>query len=384
MNGKDYYKILGVSKSASKDEIKKAYRKLAHKYHPDKNPNNKDAEDRFKEIAEAYDILADEQKRKDYDSGRLFAGAQPGGPGGGAWQGYDGFGGFGPAAGGGGGFTFEGDLGDLGDIFNLFGGAPTGGGRGGGRGGRRGQRGNDVEVTVNMSFDDALKGAYVPVTMTRDMACETCKGLGSAPGTLPQTCPTCGGRGTVAESQGLFGLSRTCPNCAGRGQIIQSPCPTCGGAGFVRTPRKTKVHIPPGVSDSSRIKFKGKGEPGLNAGPAGDLYVMTRVEKHPYLGRRDADITMDLPITFSEAALGTQVEVPTPDGRIKLKIPAGTQSGRTFRLKGKGAQRLKGGGHGDMLITARVAVPEKVKKEEREVIERLGELEPTDLRAHLK
>ncbi|HEY5494655.1 MAG TPA: molecular chaperone DnaJ [Candidatus Anoxymicrobiaceae bacterium] len=374
MNGKDYYKSLGVSKDAGKDEIKKAYRKLAHQYHPDKNPNNKEAEDKFKEISAAYEVLSDEKKRKDYDSGRLF-GAQGPGPGAGTWQGFQGRGG-----GGGQGYTYEGDLGDLGDIFNLFG----GGARGGGGAGRRGQRGNDVEVTVTMSFDDALKGAYVPLSMTRNMACETCRGLGSAPGTLPQTCPTCGGRGSVAESQGLFGLSRPCPQCGGRGQIIQNPCPTCQGAGQVKQPRKTKVHLPPGVGDGSRIRFKGKGEPGRGGGPPGDLYVVTRVDKHPYLGRRDADITLDLPITYGEAALGTQVEVPTADGKIKLKIPAGTQSGRTFRLKGKGAPRLKGKGHGDMLITARVSVPKSVNKEEREAIEKLGELSREDLRAHLK
>jgi len=376
LNGKDYYKSLGVPKGASKDEIKKAYRKLAHEYHPDKNPNNKDAEDKFKEIAEAYEVLSDEKKRQEYDASGPFMGGQgrSPGPGGGQWQGFD----FGGGGGGGQGFNFTGDLGD---IFNLFGGG--GGGPTAGRGGRRGQKGSDVEATVTMSFDDSLKGAYVPLTMTRDVACGTCKGIGSAPGTLPQTCPTCGGRGSVAESQGLFGLSRPCPQCLGRGQIIANPCPSCQGAGFVRSPRKIKVHIPAGVSDGSRIRFKAKGEPGAGGGPAGDLYVVTKVDKHPYLGRRDADITLDLPITFPEAALGTQIEVPTADGRVKLKIPAGTQSGRTFRLKGKGAQRLKGNGRGDMLVTVRVAVPQKVNKAERECIEKLGEHEQKDLRAYL-
>jgi len=379
LNGKDYYKTLGVSKGASKDEIKKAYRKLAHQYHPDKNPNNKEAEDRFKEIAEAYEVLSDDKKRQEYDTGGPFFGGQGGygpPPGGGRYQAYD-FGGF---PGGAQGFNFSGDIGDLGDIFNLFGGGPQGG-----RAGRQGQKGSDVELTVNMSFDDALKGAYIPVTMTRDVTCDVCKGLGSAPGTLPQTCPTCGGRGTVAESQGLFGLSRTCPECMGRGQVIPNPCSKCGGAGFVRTPRKSRVRIPAGVKDGSRIKFKGKGEPGAGGGPPGDLYVVTRVEKHPYLGRRDSNITLELPVSYAEAALGTQVEVPTTDGRVKLKIPAGTQSGRTFRLKGKGAPRLKGKGQGDMLVTVRVVVPEKVKKEQREIIEKLGELEPAaGLREHLK
>lgn len=384
MNGnKDYYKSLGIGKSATRDEIKKAYRNLAHKYHPDKNPNNKEAEDKFKEIAEAYEVLSDEKKRQDYDNGRLF-GAQGGAPGGAQWQNFGGFG-RGPGPGQGGqGFNFEGDVGDLGglgDLFNLFGGGGATRGRGAGR---RGQRGNDVEVTVNMSFDDSLKGAEVPLTMTRTGACETCKGLGSAPGTLPQTCPTCRGTGSVAESQGLFGLSRPCPQCYGRGQIIQNPCPTCGGAGQVTRPKKIRVKIPAGVSDGSRIKFKGKGESGTGGGPGGDLYVVTRVEKHPFLGRRDSDITLDLPVSFSEAALGTQVEVPTTDGRVKLKVPAGTQSGRTFRLKGKGAPRLKGKGNGDMLVTVRISVPKKIGKEEREVIEKLEEYEPKDIREYLK
>jgi molecular chaperone DnaJ len=378
LNGKDYYKILGVSKGASKDDIKKSYRKLAHEHHPDKNPNNREAEDRFKEIAEAYEVLSDEKKRKEYDTGGMFFGQGAPGPGGGQYRTYDfGGGGYGQGAQG---FNFSGDMGDLGDLFNLFGGGGPSASRG-----RRAQKGSDVEVSVNMSFDDALQGAFIPVTMTRNTACETCRGLGSAPGTFPQTCPTCGGTGSVAESQGLFGLSRPCPECRGRGQIIQNPCPTCGGAGSMMTPKKTKVRIPAGVGDGSRIRFKGKGEPGPGGGPAGDLYVVTHVEKHPYLGRRDSDITLDLPVSFSEAALGTQVEVPTADGRVKLKIPAGTQSGRTFKLKGKGAPRLKGKGQGDMLVTVRVSVPQKLKKEEREAIEKLGQLEPADeLRKHLK
>ncbi len=379
MNGKDYYKSLGLSKSASKEEIKKAYRQLAHKYHPDKNPGNKEAEDRFKEIAEAYEVLSDEKKKADYDSGRMFTGGAgaygPGQYAGGGSQGFEGFD-FGGA--GDRGFSFSGDLGD---IFNLFGGGV--GGPRSGRTGRRGQRGNDVEANVTMSFEDSLKGAEVPITMTRTGACETCKGLGSTPGTLPETCPNCGGTGAVAESQGMFGISRPCPSCGGRGTIIRNPCPTCGGAGTLRSPKKIRVRIPQGVSDGSRIKFKGRGEPGAGGGPAGDLYVVTRVEPHPYLGRSDANITMELPISYSEAALGTQVEIPTVDGRVKLKIPPGTQSGRKFRLRGKGAPKLKSKGHGDMIVTARVVVPEKLNKKEREVVEKLGAVEPKDLRAHL-
>jgi len=379
LNGKDYYKILGLGRDAGKDDIKKAYRELAHKYHPDKNPGNKEAEDRFKEIAEAYEILSDEKKKSDYDAGRLYAESAGAYGGGGGFGGRDfsGFQGF--DTGGGQGFSFGGDLGD---IFNLFGGGGMGGARTG-RGGRRGQRGNDVEVNVNMSFDDALKGAEVPITMTRTAACETCKGLGSAPGTLPETCPNCGGTGAVAESQGMFGISRPCPTCRGRGTIIQNPCPTCAGAGTLRTPKKIRVRIPPGVGDGSRIKFKGKGEPGASGGPSGDLYVVTKVEPHPYLGRNNSEITMELPLTYSEAALGTQVEIPTVDGRVKLKIPAGTQSGHKFRLRGKGAPKLKGKGHGDMIVTARLVVPEKLNKKQREAIEKLEAIEPKDLRAHL-
>jgi molecular chaperone DnaJ len=382
LNGKDYYKILGLSKGASKDEIKKAYRSLAHQYHPDKNPGNKEAEDHFKEVGEAYEVLGDEKKRADYDAGRLFTGAGAGGPQGGYGFRPEDFGGFGfgDAGGGAQGFNFSGDLGD---IFNLFGGGGGMGGGRGGRGGRRGQRGNDVEVTVNMSFDDALQGAEVPVTMTRTAACETCKGLGSAPGTLPETCPTCGGTGAVSESQGMFGLSRPCPSCGGRGTITRNPCPTCGGAGSVRSPKKIRLRIPPGVSDGSRIRFKGKGESGVGGGPPGDLFVVTKVEPHPFYGRSNADITMELPITFSEAALGTQIELPTVDGKVKLKIPAGTESGRKFRLKGKGAPRLKGKGHGDMIVSVKVVVPTKLGKKQREMIEKLEEIEPKDIRAHL-
>ncbi|MBU1669676.1 MAG: molecular chaperone DnaJ [Actinobacteria bacterium] len=380
MNGKDYYKTLGVPKDAGKDDIKKAYRKLAHEYHPDKNPGNKAAEEKFKEIAEAYEVLSNDEKRSQYDSGRLFTGAGAGPQGGfrpedfgGGFQGFD--------FGAGQGFEFSGDIGD---IFNMFGMGGAGAGGGQPRGRRRGQRGNDVEVTVNMSFDDALSGAEVPVTMNRTQACETCKGLGSAPGTLPETCSNCGGRGTVTESQGMFGLSRPCPVCGGRGTIIRNPCPTCHGVGTLRVPKKTKVRIPPGVSDGSRIRFKGKGEHGQGGGPAGDLYVLAKVEKHPFFGRKNSDITLEVPLTFSEAALGTSVEVPTTAGKVKLKIPAGTQSGRVFRMRGKGAPKLKGKGHGDMLVTVKVAVPQKLNKKEREAIEGLAEVEPGDLRAHLK
>jgi len=367
LNGKDYYKILGVSKDASTEEIKKAYRKLAQKYHPDKNPNNKEAEERFKEIAEAYEVLSNEEKRKQYDAGRLFsqAGAY------GAGFGPSDFGGFDFGSG----FTFTGDLSD---IFNLFTGRTSKARR------TRAERGRDVEVIVNLSFEDALKGADVSVTMDRTETCPQCKGTGSKPGTLPETCKTCGGRGSVSENQGFFAISRPCPTCHGKGTIINNPCESCGGVGVVTRPKKVKLRIPAGVSDGSRLRFKGKGEPGQSGGTPGDLFVVTRVSKHPFFGRKNSDITLELPITFSEAALGTEVEIPTIDGRVRLKIPAGTQSGKTFRLRGKGAPRLKGKGNGDMLVTVRVSVPEKLNKKQRELIERLSQIEQKEIRTHIK
>lgn len=381
MNGKDYYKVLGVSKDASKADIKKAYRKLAQKYHPDKNPNNKEAEEKFKDLGEAYEVLSDEEKRKQYDTGRLFSQGGGYGPGGfrqGDFSGFEGFGGFSGA--GAQGATF-----DLGDIFNLFGGGAPGAGGGGGRrrSSRRGQRGRDVEANVNLSFDDAINGVKVPLTIERNVTCDTCKGTGSAPGTLPETCPTCGGRGSISEDQGPFGLSRPCPECGGRGVIIRNPCPTCGGAGILRKPKKLKVKIPAGVKDGSRIRFKGKGEPGVGGGPPGDLYVVTRVQPHPYLKRKNGNIILELPLTYSEAALGTEVQIPTLDGRVKMKIPPGTPSGRKFRLKGKGAPRLKGKGRGDMHVKTRIVVPEDMDEDERKLIEELSRAKPRNVRAHL-
>lgn len=370
----DYYRVLGVGKDASKDEVKKAFRRLAQQYHPDKNPNNEEAEDRFKEVNEAYEVLSDDDKRKQYDTGRLFAGSGAYGTGGFGPGDYAGFQGF---TGGEQGFTFTGDIGDL--LGDLLGGAAGGAARGG----RRGRRGNDVEVSVGLSFEDSLKGAEVPVAMTRSQTCPSCNGTGAAPGTLPETCANCSGRGTVAEDQGFFGLSRPCPNCGGVGRIIKNPCPKCRGTGTARSPKKIKIRIPAGVSDGSRIKFKGKGEPGLGGGPAGDLYVVAKVEKHSYFARRNSDITLELPLTFSEATLGTEVPVPTIDGKVKLKIPAGTQSGHTFRLKGRGAPKLKGKGKGDMLVTARVVVPKHLNKKERELIGELDKIETKDLRAHI-
>lgn len=359
-----------MSRDASSDEIKKAYRRLAKQYHPDRNPNNKEAEEHFKEIAEAYEVLSDDEKRKQYDAGRLFSQAGAYGPGfKGDFRGFD-FGG------GGEGFTFGGDIGD---IFNLFTGS-TGRTR---KTRRRGEKGEDVEVGVNLSFEDALRGAQVSVSLNSTETCGLCRGTGSAPGTFPETCPICGGRGSISEDQGFFGISRPCPTCYGRGAIIKNPCSSCGGAGVITKPKKVRLKIPAGVSEGSRIRFKGRGEPGREGGAPGDLYVVTHVAKHPFYGRKNSDITLELPVTYAEAVLGTEVEIPTVDGHVRLKIPAGTQSGRTFRLRGKGAPRLKGKGKGDMLVTVRVMVPSKPTKKEKELIEKLKEAERKDIRAHI-
>jgi molecular chaperone DnaJ len=357
------YDVLGVAKGASQEEIKKAYRKLAREYHPDKNPGDAEAEERFKEVQSAYDVLSDPDKRKQYD----------------AFGSADGFRGA-PGAG----FRFEdvqfGDLGDLGDIFgNLFGGAARGG-QGGQR--QRGRRGSDVEVEVSLSFEDALRGVETTIPVSLESACRDCNGSGAKPGTAPVTCPECGGRGVVAEAQGLFAISQPCPRCRGNGTIVEDPCPRCRGTGRERRTRRFKVRIPPGVKDGSRIKLRGKGEAGWGGAEAGDLYVVTRVEPSKVFRRRgDADLEIDVPVTYAEAALGAEVEVPTPDGRVSLKVPAGTQDGKLLKLKGRGAPKLKGSGRGDLIARVRVSVPTKLTKAEREAIENLQKVSRENPRA---
>lgn len=373
MNGsKDYYKSLGVDKKASEKEIKDAYRKLARKYHPDANPGDKGSEEKFKEISEAYEVLSHPDKRKEYDSGGMFAGA--GGPG-------PGFGPFGSGPGSRS-YTYSGDigdLGDLGDIFNIFGGLGAGAGRR-----RETRKGRDLATDVTVSFDEALSGITVPLTVTGRSACPTCKGSGARPGTLPKTCPSCGGRGSVSQNQGPFAFSRPCPACGGRGTVIEDPCQTCRGAGAVEMPRNIKVKIPAGIKDGGRVRFPGKGEAGPPGGAPGDLYVNVHVQPHKYFRRKDGNILLDLPVTFPEAALGTTVEVPTVNGKVKLKIPAGTEDGRKFRLRGKGAPKPKGKGHGDMIVTARIAVPKKMTAKEKELVRKLQEMEKEDPRAHFE
>ena len=368
---KDYYQVLGVPKNASASEIKKAYRKLAQDHHPDRNRGNKDAEDRFKEISAAYDVLGNEEKRKSYDQVREmsqsgFGGGFPGG-------------GF-PGAGGQrvhvGGFNVE----DLGDLFGgLFGG---GGGRGR-RGGRRGQasRGADLETEVRISFDDAMTGTTVPVKIRGAAACQTCHGSGAEPGTQPAVCPQCGGSGQVAVDQGMFQFAQPCPRCGGAGRIVEHPCQTCGGSGSVHRTREFSVKIPAGVKDGQRIRVSGRGEAGAAGGAAGDLFVRVRVAPHRIFGRRDADLTLELPVSYTEAALGANVKVPTLNGPVTLKIPAGTSSGKTFRVRGKGAPRKNG--HGDLLVTVQVDVPKKLSREEKDLLARLQDAQKESPRSAL-
>jgi len=351
---KNPYETLGVAKNATADEIKKAYRKLARQYHPDKNPGDKAAEERFKDVQNAYDLLSDPEKRQQYDR---FGSANGRGPGGGGftWTTTEGF-----------------DFGDLGDLL----GGMFGGGRfaGGGQPESRAQRGNDVEVQVNLSFEDALQGVETKIPVTLEVACHTCGGSGAKPGTAPKVCPQCGGRGVVAESQGFFALSQPCPRCRGNGTVIEEPCATCRGTGRERRTKRYTVKIPAGAKDGTRIRLKGKGEAGWNGGPAGDLYVVTRVEPSRTFHRRGDDLLVDVHVPFSDAALGTTASVPTPvGGQVSVKIPAGSEDGKLLRLRGKGAPHLKGSGKGDLIARVKIDVPKKLSKKERELLEQLKE-----------
>jgi molecular chaperone DnaJ len=382
---KDYYTVLGVAKNASAPEIKKAYRKLAQQHHPDANAGNPAAEERFKDVSAAYDVLGDEDKRKAYDRVRDMAAAGYGAggfPGGGGPGG--GFGGGFPGAGAGGsggfpgGFSYENvDLGDL--LGDMFGAGRGRRGRAGG--GPRVRRGADLETDVRVSFDDAMRGATVPVKISGPATCSTCRGSGAAPGTQPITCPQCGGDGQIAVNQGLFSMAQTCPRCQGSGRIVETPCPTCRGTGAERRTRRLQVKVPPGVKDGARIKLAGKGEPGGAGVPPGDLYVRVRVERDGVFARKGDDLIVDLPVTYPEAALGAQVQVPTLNGPVTLKVPAGTPSGKTFRIKGKGAP--KRGGHGDLLVTVNVDVPGKLSKREKQLLQELKDARNDSPRADL-
>jgi molecular chaperone DnaJ len=362
---KDYYQVLGVPKNATAGEIKKAYRKLAQQYHPDANPGNAAAEERFKEISAAHDVLGDEDKRKQYDQVRDMASS--------------GFGSGGSSGGfpGGGRVRFE-DMGGFGDLGDLFGGL-FGGARGAAR--RRPSRGSDLESDVTVGFDEAMAGTTVPLRISGPAPCETCAGSGAAPGTSPVTCSQCGGAGQVALNQGPFQMSQTCPRCHGSGRVVETPCPACGGSGSQRRTRSLQVRVPAGVQDGARIRLAGRGEPGPAGGQPGDLFVRVRVRPHAFFGRKGHDLTLDLPITYAEAALGANVQVPTLNGPVTMKVPAGTPTGKTFRLKGKGAP--KRGGHGDLLVTAHVEVPQKLSKPEKELLKQLSEVEKDSPRRRL-
>jgi molecular chaperone DnaJ len=367
---KDFYAILGVSEDASAQDVKKAYRKLAQQLHPDANPGDRSAEERFKEVGRAYSVLSDPKKRAEYDEARRLVRS-------GSFGGFPGGGGFGNQR-----VRVEdfGDLGDLGGLGGLFGNL-FGGGRNQQRAARRGR---DVESEVTLGFEEAVRGATIPLQLRGPAPCHTCKGTGAEPGTLPRMCPTCNGRGTVTRDQGLFGLSSPCPTCQGRGTVIDRPCKTCHGSGTEVRTRELRVRVPTGVSDGAVVRLKGQGEPGAAGAPAGDLIVKVHVTPHPLFGRRGQDVTMTVPVTFAEAALGTELTVPTLDGQVTLKIPAGTQNGRTFRVKGRGVAgngRAKPGG--DLLVTVQVAVPEKLSRKERELLREFASLSDVSPRSHL-
>ena len=376
---KDYYKALGVAKDASANDIKKAYRKLARELHPDKNPGNTAAEARFKEVSEAYDVLSDEAKRKEYDEARsLFAGGafRGGFPGTGA-------GGF-P---GGGGVTFDvsdlfGESGGRGGLGDLFGGL-FGGGRTGARTRpRTPTRGADLDAEITLGFDEAVRGATLPLQLSGPGPCKTCGGIGAKPGTAPRTCPTCSGSGYVSHNQGAFGFSEPCRDCRGTGQIIDNPCPECHGSGVTTQTRSITVRVPPGVRDGAKLRLSGKGAPGQRGGRAGDLLVTVHVAEHKLFGRSGDDLTLTVPLTFPEAALGTTLRVPTLDGTVSLRIPPGTPSGRTLRVRGRGAPK-RGGGHGDMLVTVEVAVPQHLSAQAKEALRTYRAAQPDDPRPHI-
>lgn len=365
MPEKDLYKILGVDRRASQDEIKKAYRKLARQYHPDRNPGDPKAETRFKEISAANDILSDPEKRKQYDRGGL--GAFFGGPGG-------------PAQGGTGGTGF--DAGSFSDILsNLFGGGSAG--RAGGPRKPRAERGRDLEAEVSISFDQSIEGGQVPLSVRTSATCSTCNGTGAKPGTSPQTCPRCQGRGVESQGQGLFSISQPCSRCHGSGVVIATPCPTCKGTGATGTVKRYRVNIPAGVRDGSRVRLAGKGEPGRNGGPPGDLYVITRVRPSPVFARKGDHVEVEVPLTIPEAIRGAEVEVPTLHGRKKLRVPAGTRHGTVQRLRGEGPPRLSGKGNGDIHYRFVIDVPATLSAEQSEAVDKLSEVMNGNPRARL-
>lgn len=344
MSKRDYYEILGVARNASETELKKAFRKAAHKYHPDRNPDNPDAESHFKEAKEAYEILTDAQKRAAYDQFG-HAGVDPSSAG---------FGGGGPH-----GANFSDIFGDVfGDIF--------GGGRGGG--GPRVQRGSDLRYNLELNLEDAVQGTTVNIEVPNLVHCETCHGSGAKKGTSPVTCTTCGGHGQVRMQQGFFSLQQTCPRCHGTGRMIKEPCGDCRGSGRVQRRKKLSVKVPPGVDSGDRIRLAGEGEAGEAGGPSGDLYVQINVRPHPIFARDGNDLYCEVPISFVIATLGGELDVPTLDGRVKLKIPPETQSGQMFRMRGKGVKPVRGGAEGDLLCRVEIETPVNLSERQKELL----------------
>ena len=360
---KDFYAVLGVSPDATDEKIKKSYRKLAQKHHPDSNQGDAAAEEKFKEISEAYATLSDSDQRKEYDQVRQVAAS-----------GFQGFGG---------GFGGQqvrvedlsdllGGLGGLGDVFG-FGATRTSGPA----------KGQDLRADLTIGFSDAVNGLTTAVKIRGATACSLCGGSGAEPGTDVTSCPTCGGRGVVAQNQGFFSFSETCPQCHGSGRVVDTPCTNCRGSGSETRTREVKVRIPAGIQDGNTLRLRRKGGPGRNGGPPGDLLLGVRVSPSTRFGRKGQHLTITVPITFTEAALGSRVEVPTLNGTVKLKVPAGTPSGKTFRVRGKGVTPERGK-PGDLLVTVQVAVPQKISKEEKRILEELAAKGNDDVRRHLR
>jgi molecular chaperone DnaJ len=368
MSGPDPYKILGVDKKASQEDVKKAYRKLARQYHPDRNPGDAKAEERFKEIQAAYDVLGDPDKRKQYDRGGFFTGGGPGGTGSGGFPGGD----------------FGGSFQDI--LSNLFGGA-AGGRTGADRQAPRADRGRDLEAEVSISFDQAMRGAQIPLSVPTSQTCPTCHGTGAKPGTSPKVCPKCQGRGIESQGQGLFSISQPCSRCNGSGTVIDDPCATCGGSGAQRTVKRYRVNVPAGVREGSRVRLAGKGEPGRHGGPPGDLYVITHVAPSPIFERKGDNLEVEVPLTIPEAIRGADVEVPTLNGKKKIRVAPGTTHGHVVKLRGEGPPKLGGarGGaaKGDLLYRFVIDVPATLSAEQSEAVEKLSEVMNGNPRARL-
>ena len=350
MEKRDYYEVLGVAREAGEQELKTAYRKLAHQYHPDKNQGDQASEERFKEASEAYEVLSDPEKRARYDRFGHVNGQNP----------FEG------------GFPYGGAAGaTINDIFgDIFGEMFSGGRRQRGR-----PRGSDLRYHLEIGFEEAAFGTNARIRIPRPHRCDTCKGSGAKPGTQPRTCPTCGGAGEIRLQQGFFSIARTCHHCGGAGRVVLEKCPDCGGAGMTREEAEVEVKVPPGVDTGTRLKLAGEGEPAPQPGAApGDLYVVVQVREHPIFRREETEVVCEMPISFSQASLGAHIDVPTLDGPVAMKIPAGTQSGKVFRLRGKGIPTLGGGQRGDQHVRVMVETPTHLTKEQKELLERFAAL----------